>query len=76
MLEYFSVKIKLVASKQAVPIINKSTFANIKFFLPALPEQRKIAEFLRSIDIKIEVIEKELSGMQEWKKGLLQQMFV
>ena len=44
--------------------------------LPSLEEQQKIADFLSSIDSKIENIEKELEGLKEFKKGLLQQMFV
>lgn len=44
--------------------------------LPTLEEQEKIADFLSSIDSKIESIEKELEGLKEFKKGLLQQMFV
>jgi type I restriction enzyme S subunit len=43
---------------------------------PSLEEQQKIADFLSSIDNKIESIEKELEGLKEFKKGLLQQMFV
>ena len=45
-------------------------------FLPCYEEQEKIADFLSSIDSKIESIEKELDGLKEFKKGLLQQMFV
>ena len=44
--------------------------------LPILKEQEKIANFLSDIDNKIENIEKELEGLKEFKKGLLQQMFV
>ena len=44
--------------------------------LPSLEEQQKIADFLSSIDSKIESIEKELEGLKEFKRGLLQQMFV
>ena len=44
--------------------------------LPSLEEQQKIADFLSSIDSKIENIEKELEGLKEFKRGLLQQMFV
>lgn len=47
---------------------------NIK--IPTLEEQEKIADFLSSIDSKIESIEKELEGLKEFKKGLLQQMFI
>ncbi|WP_349763770.1 restriction endonuclease subunit S [Fusobacterium sp. SYSU M8D902] len=50
---------------------------NIKIIIPSsLEEQQKIADFLSSIDSKIEKIEKELENLKEFKKGLLQQMFV
>ncbi|MEE0137632.1 restriction endonuclease subunit S [Fusobacterium ulcerans] len=52
-------------------------FKEIKIWIPiSLEEQQKIVDFLVSIDIKIENIEKELEGLKEFKKGLLQQMFV
>lgn len=59
-----------------VPSLSKSTINNIFINLPSLPEQEKIANLLSSIDEKIELIEKELEEFKEFKKGLLQQMFV
>ncbi len=44
--------------------------------LPSLPEQQKIAYFLSSLDKKIDIALQELGQVQEFKKGLLQQMFV
>lgn len=76
LLEYNSNKIKLLAAEQAVPLINKTDFSKIKINFPSLPEQEKIANLLSTIDEKIELIEKELEGVKEFKKGLLQQMFI
>lgn len=47
----------------------------IKILLPSLPEQIKIANFLSSIDYKIDQAENRLQRIQMYKKGLLQQMF-
>ena len=44
--------------------------------LPSLEEQTKIANFLSSIDTKIEQVGKQLDESKQFKKALLQQMFV
>lgn len=56
--------------------LSAETIKNFIIQLPELEEQEKIANFLSSIDTKIENIEKELENLKEFKKGLLQQMFV
>ncbi|NGT63872.1 restriction endonuclease subunit S [Clostridium perfringens] len=44
--------------------------------IPSLDEQIKIANFLSNIDNIIEKESKKLEELKQWKKGLLQQMFV
>ena len=49
---------------------------NFKVLLPSIQEQTKIANFLSSIDTKIEKAQKQLEKTKEFKKALLQTMFV
>ncbi|WP_323739670.1 restriction endonuclease subunit S [Acinetobacter oleivorans] len=59
-----------------VPSLNTSSIGNIEIKVPCLDEQTKIANFLSAIDQKIEVVVKQIEQAKQWKKGLLQQMFV
>ena len=62
------------STQKALTIVN---LQKLQLIIPvSLEEQQKISDFLSSIDSKIESIEKELEGLKEFKKGLLQQMFV
>ena len=56
--------------------INLSDIGECLVKLPCLEEQEKIANFLSSIDNKIDNLTSELEDLKEFKKGLLQQMFV
>jgi type I restriction enzyme, S subunit len=51
-------------------------FNDIKLFKPTISEQLKIAEFIDSIDNKINYTSKQLEQAKQFKKGLLQQLFV
>jgi type I restriction enzyme S subunit len=44
--------------------------------IPSLEEQTKIANFLTAIDTKIDLATKQLEATKQFKKALLQQMFV
>lgn len=48
----------------------------IKVMAPHLPEQQKIAGFLTSIDKVIQSKQLQISQALEWKKGLMQGLFV
>lgn len=76
-LKFNEVNIMDLRVGSGLPNIQKSAINNYKINISIISkEQEKIADFLSSIDNKIESIEKELDGLKEFKKGLLQQMFV
>ena len=56
--------------------LNLQIIKGVEIHLPCLEEQTKIANFLSSIDQKIEVVAQLIEQAKQWKKGLLQQMFV
>ena len=56
--------------------LNAQTVKSLNINLPCLEEQIKIASFLSSIDSKIEQVQKQINSTKEFKKALLQQMFV
>lgn len=56
--------------------IHADEFLKIREFIPCLEEQKKIDEFLKVIDNKIKKEQEKLDYLNEYKKGLLQQMFV
>lgn len=56
--------------------IYASDLRKLKIQIPSLPEQEKIANFLSSLDEKIEQIDQQIEQLQVWKKGLLQKIFI
>lgn len=58
------------------PLVTGGQIKNIEMNLPILEEQIKIAGFLSSVDNIVKKEEEKLEKLKEWKKGLLQQMFV
>ena len=56
--------------------LNAQTVKLLILNIPSFSEQTKIANFLSSIDSKIEQVGKQLDESKQFKKALLQQMFV
>ena len=69
-------QISRVATGSTRFTISVGEFSKIQINLPSLLEQTKIANFLSSIDTKIEQVGKQLDESKQFKKALLQQMFV
>lgn len=56
--------------------ITVENFFDMPILLPLEPEQKKIADFLSAIDDKINLVNQQLEKTRNFKKGLLQQMFI
>ena len=56
--------------------LNAQTVKDFELTLPSISEQTKIANFLSAIDENINNINHQLTLTEQWKKGLLQKMFV
>lgn len=57
------------------PAINSSDLGNIRFTIPSLPEQTKIADFLSTVDDKIQNQEDKITHLENIKKGFMQKIF-
>jgi len=69
-------KVLLCVTGTTVKHVYNKDLKKIGYIYPCLEEQTKIANFLSSIDQKIEVVAQQVEQAKQWKKGLLQQMFV
>ena len=59
-----------------IPHIYFKDYSKARIKIPCIEEQTQISHFLSAIDKKIEVVQSQIKHTQNFKKGLLQQMFV
>ena len=69
-------QIMLIAQGISVLGVSKRNLSKLLLSLPHPDEQQKITDFLASIDTKIDAVGGQISQMEAFKNGLIQQMFV
>lgn len=78
--EYFRVnfirEVTKYTAKTSVDSVRMEMITKMKIPYPVLDEQIKIANVLSAIDSKIDKEQEKLDSLNEYKKGLLQQMFI
>ena len=67
-------KLISIAGVTAVPIVNKSSFQQVKLIFPVLEEQQKIAAVLSTADQEITALQQKLEALKQEKKALMQQL--
>lgn len=55
--------------------ISKKTIEKIQIYIPLLPEQQKIADFLTAVDKRIELLENKKTLLETYKKGVMKKIF-
>lgn len=77
LINFSTKKIIQIVSGITVKHIYNKDIRNLKFLIPnSLDEQTKIANYLIAIDNKIEALQQKIIASVNFKKGLLQQMFM
>lgn len=69
-------QVMTVAQGTKVLSISAGRLAKVQIPLPKTEEQTKTARFLTELDDKINAVDAQIQSAQQWKQGLLQQMFV
>ena len=74
--EYTQYRIRAVAVGQTMPSLNTEILKRFSVHLPPqYEEQQKIADFLSSIDTRIEQLEQKKALFEQFKKGLMRKLF-
>jgi len=74
--ESYNKWIQVMSMRSGQPGVNAEEYKTFSFSLPCIEEQTKIANFLSAIDKKINHSSSQIEKTEQYKKGLLQKMFV
>lgn len=75
-LKYQEKKIMRLRVGSGLPNIQKSTISKFIVEYPKMNLQKEISSSFEDVDNKIVLLEKKLENLKQFKKGLLQQMFI
>lgn len=70
------IELATISSGSKMPRADWGMISTGEFEIPQPDEQRKIADALSALDAKIAAVADQITHMETFKKGLLQQMFV
>jgi len=68
-------KFKQIEMIAVQPSVKVSQMIHLKFRIPTISEQKKIADFLTAVDKRIEIIDKKVELLKQYKKGVMQKIF-
>ena len=75
-LKFSESKVMRLRVGSGLPNIQKGDLSKFIILIPHLSEQQKIADFLSAIDESIAKVSEQINETQNFKKAMLQQMFV
>jgi type I restriction enzyme S subunit len=73
-IKHIGKKIESISAGSTFKAIRKNDLDQLEILLPPLPEQKKIAEILSTVDQGIEKVGEAIEKAQRLKKGLMQQL--
>jgi len=71
---YFDDFIETITAGSTISHLYQKDFVNFRFPLPSLPEQRRIADILSTVDEKIHQTGEIVNKMEELKRGVLNEL--
>ncbi|MDU2162371.1 restriction endonuclease subunit S [Intestinibacter bartlettii] len=73
--DLFVNRLKLIVAASGQPKFNKTDLKKLKLQVPSLSEQTKVADFLSTVDDKIQNQQDKISHLENIKKGFMQKIF-